>query len=70
MSAPNMLRVGTTETIFVESQGGTDDNVFVKITVLNHPTKDKTLASSNLTLTKENKFQGLGQITVKLYIII
>ncbi len=65
MSAPNLLRVGTAENIFVEIQDCTlEQNVNVLISVLNHPTKTKVLASTSLILTKTNDFQQLGQITV------
>nr|XP_046262998.1 complement C3-like isoform X2 [Scatophagus argus] len=63
MSAPNVLRVGTAENIFVECQDCTTSDV-VSITVLNHPTKARRLANTSVTLTKENKFQGLGQIII------
>lgn len=65
MSAPNLLRVGTAEKVFVEIQDCLfEENVNVQIRVLNHPTKTTLLASTSVTLTKENKFQELGQIMV------
>ncbi|KAF1385234.1 hypothetical protein PFLUV_G00105620 [Perca fluviatilis] len=64
MSAPNLLRVGTAENIFVECQDCTRENIPVQINVLNHPTKTKTLTSTSVTLTSERNFQELGQIMI------
>uniref|UniRef100_A0A8C7XJQ7 Anaphylatoxin-like domain-containing protein n=1 Tax=Oryzias sinensis TaxID=183150 RepID=A0A8C7XJQ7_9TELE len=64
MSAPNLLRVGTPENIFVECQDCSGANQLVTISVKNHPTKAKTLATTQVTLTNGNNFQGFGQITV------
>uniref|UniRef100_A0A3P9IWJ0 Complement component c3a, duplicate 5 n=1 Tax=Oryzias latipes TaxID=8090 RepID=A0A3P9IWJ0_ORYLA len=64
MSAPNLLRVGTTENIFVECQDCAGGNQFVTISVKNHPTKARTLATTQVTLTNDNNFQGFGQITI------
>ncbi|XP_041789937.1 complement C3-like [Chelmon rostratus] len=65
MSAPNLLRVGTPENIFVEIQDCVHEgNINVDISVMNHPTKTKRLASASVSLTKANDFQGFGQITI------
>uniref|UniRef100_A0A671YLD9 Complement C3-like n=1 Tax=Sparus aurata TaxID=8175 RepID=A0A671YLD9_SPAAU len=64
MSAPNLLRVGTTENIFVECQDYTGVDIPVEIIVMNHPNKAKRLASTTVTLTNENSFQQLGQIMI------
>uniref|UniRef100_A0A669D7F4 Complement component c3a, duplicate 5 n=1 Tax=Oreochromis niloticus TaxID=8128 RepID=A0A669D7F4_ORENI len=65
MSAPNLLRVGTEENIFVEIQDNAgEENVNVNIFVKNFPRKDLTLASTTVTLTKQNKFQGIGKIMI------
>lgn len=65
MSAPNLLRVGTAENIFVEIQDcKLQENINVQINVLSHPTKIKRLASTSVTLTKQNGFQEFGQIGV------
>uniref|UniRef100_A0A3Q1ETH9 Complement C3-like n=1 Tax=Acanthochromis polyacanthus TaxID=80966 RepID=A0A3Q1ETH9_9TELE len=65
MSAPNLLRVGATENIFIEIQDYTlEDPVNVDIIVKNHPTKDKELESTSVTLNKTNKFQDLARITI------
>jgi len=64
MSAPNLLRVGTTENIFVECQDCKGVDISVDINVMNHPTKTKKLASTSVTLTSAGSFQMLGKITV------
>ncbi|XP_062283382.1 complement C3-like isoform X1 [Scomber scombrus] len=65
MSAPNLLRVGTPENIFVECQDCTDDNdIRVEIRVMNYPTKTKMLVSTSVTLNSNNKFQGLEPIQI------
>ncbi|KAM9363631.1 complement C3-like [Symphorus nematophorus] len=64
MSAPNILRVGTVENIFVECQDCTNEDVRVDIIVMTHPTRDKRLTSTSVTLNSRNKFQNLGQITI------
>ncbi|XP_045902912.1 complement C3-like [Micropterus dolomieu] len=64
MSAPNLLRVGTAENIFVECQDCTGADIRVEILVMNHPTKTKKLASTSVTLTSANNFQELGQIKI------
>ncbi|RVE75826.1 hypothetical protein OJAV_G00002700 [Oryzias javanicus] len=64
MSAPNLLRVGTAENIFVECQDCSGANQLVTISVKNHPTKARTLASTQVTLTNDKNFQGFGQITI------
>ncbi|KAM6939509.1 complement C3-like [Xenentodon cancila] len=81
MSAPNLLRVGTAENIFVECQDCTSGNTDVNIFVKNHPTKTKTLASKTVSLTSDTNFQGFGQIiipagdfskdpTIKQYVVL
>lgn len=66
MSAPNLLRVGTAENVFVECQDcGNANEKSVQIIVKNHPTKNKILASTSVTLNSANYFQGMGEITVK-----
>ncbi|XP_076583640.1 complement C3-like [Chaetodon auriga] len=64
LSAPNLLRVGTAENIFVECQDCTGADIRVEITAMSHPTKTKSLASTSVTLTSANHFQQLGQITI------
>uniref|UniRef100_A0A669CZZ2 Complement C3 n=1 Tax=Oreochromis niloticus TaxID=8128 RepID=A0A669CZZ2_ORENI len=64
MSAPNLLRVGTAENIFVECQDCTGVDVRVEINVMNHPTKTKRLATTSVTLNSGNDFQQLGKVTI------
>uniref|UniRef100_A0A672ZR77 NTR domain-containing protein n=1 Tax=Sphaeramia orbicularis TaxID=375764 RepID=A0A672ZR77_9TELE len=66
MSAPNLLRVGTPENIFVECQDCENANEMnVRITVKNHPTKSQILTSTAVVLNSANNFQALGQIMAK-----
>ncbi|XP_028450259.1 complement C3 [Perca flavescens] len=64
MSAPNLLRVGTAENVFVECQDCTGENILVNINVMSHPTKTTKLTSTSVTLTSARNFQELGQITI------
>ncbi|XP_028998567.1 complement C3-like isoform X2 [Betta splendens] len=65
MSAPNVLRVGRMENIFVECQDcSSDDDVLVEISVMQFPTKAKRFASASVNLTKTNKFQAFGKIKI------
>ncbi|XP_053273309.1 complement C3 [Pleuronectes platessa] len=64
MSAPNLLRVGTAENVFVECQDCTGGNIKVEINVMNHPTKNKRLATTSVTLTSAGHFQALGEIRI------
>uniref|UniRef100_A0A3P8SUA9 Complement component c3a, duplicate 5 n=1 Tax=Amphiprion percula TaxID=161767 RepID=A0A3P8SUA9_AMPPE len=65
MSAPNLLRVGAVENIFIEIQDCTlEDPVNVDIIVKNHPTKKNVLSSTSVTLNKTNKFQEIGRIMI------
>ena len=70
MSAPNLLRVGTAENIFVECQDYTGADIPVEIIVMNHPTKAKRLASTTVTLTSGNNFQQLAQIMVNEMLLL
>ncbi|KAF6739079.1 Complement C3 [Oryzias melastigma] len=64
MSAPNLLRVGTAENIFVECQDCTGVDQLVTISVKNVPTKARTFATTQVTLTNAKNFQGFAQITI------
>ena len=64
MSAPNLLRVGTAENVFVECQDCTGADKRVDIHVKSHPTKNIRLATASVTLTSTNDFQALVQIMV------
>uniref|UniRef100_A0A3B5M772 Macroglobulin domain-containing protein n=1 Tax=Xiphophorus couchianus TaxID=32473 RepID=A0A3B5M772_9TELE len=47
MSAPNLMRVGTAENIFVECQDCTGGDMVVSISVMNHPAKNKKLTGTS-----------------------
>ncbi|XP_007578376.1 complement C3a.1 isoform X1 [Poecilia formosa] len=64
MSAPNLMRVGTAENIFVECQDCTGGDMVVSINVMNHPKKNKKLTGTTVTLNGANNFQGLGKVTI------
>uniref|UniRef100_A0A667XK00 Complement component c3a, duplicate 5 n=1 Tax=Myripristis murdjan TaxID=586833 RepID=A0A667XK00_9TELE len=62
LSAPNLLRVGTPERIFVECQDCSGPDINVEISVMNHPTKSKRIAHKFENLTSQNNFQALSEI--------
>uniref|UniRef100_A0A672ISD0 Anaphylatoxin-like domain-containing protein n=1 Tax=Salarias fasciatus TaxID=181472 RepID=A0A672ISD0_SALFA len=62
MSAPNLLRVETTENIFVECQDCTGGDIKVQINVMTHPRRDEILDSTSVTLTSANNYQINGSI--------
>ncbi|XP_034045025.1 complement C3a.1 [Thalassophryne amazonica] len=64
MSSPNLLRVGTLEKVFVECQDCSGADISVTINVMNHPTKNKRLATTTVTLKSTEDFQGFGNIMV------
>ncbi|XP_033961544.1 complement C3-like isoform X1 [Pseudochaenichthys georgianus] len=64
MSAPNLLRVGTAENVFVECQHCTGADKRVTIRVKNHPTNNIELATASVTLTSTDNFQALVQIMI------
>uniref|UniRef100_A0A3Q2QK09 Complement C3 n=1 Tax=Fundulus heteroclitus TaxID=8078 RepID=A0A3Q2QK09_FUNHE len=64
MTAPNVLRVGTEERIFIEVQNCEEQNVDVRISVKNHPTKTTEYAWTSVTLTRQNDFQAFGKIVI------
>ncbi|XP_035993188.1 complement C3 isoform X2 [Fundulus heteroclitus] len=65
MIAPNVLRVATEERIFIEIQDHMEqNNVNVRISVMNHPTKTTEYASTSVTLTKQKNFQAFGKIVI------
>ncbi|XP_028256793.1 complement C3-like isoform X1 [Parambassis ranga] len=66
LAAPNLLRVGTSENIFVEIQDleHQESNIAVDIFVMTHPTKSRMLAQTSVILDKANKFQAFGKITI------
>uniref|UniRef100_A0A8C5HKX3 Complement C3-like n=1 Tax=Gouania willdenowi TaxID=441366 RepID=A0A8C5HKX3_GOUWI len=64
MSAPNLLRVGTTENIFVECQGCSGGDIPVTISIWNHPTNTIELKSTSVVLTSSKYYQEFGKITL------
>nr|XP_046171464.1 complement C3-like [Oncorhynchus gorbuscha] len=64
LSAPNLLRVGSNENIFVESQDHTGGPLDVKIMVKNHPTQSKVLVSKSVVLDQANNFQAMTQLVI------
>uniref|UniRef100_A0A672Q1T4 Complement C3-like n=2 Tax=Sinocyclocheilus grahami TaxID=75366 RepID=A0A672Q1T4_SINGR len=64
LSAPNLLRVGSSENLFVEAQDYSGAALDVKIIVKNHPKKDKEILSKSVTLTADNNFQILTDIKI------
>uniref|UniRef100_A0A673L552 Anaphylatoxin-like domain-containing protein n=1 Tax=Sinocyclocheilus rhinocerous TaxID=307959 RepID=A0A673L552_9TELE len=64
LSAPNLLRVGSSENLFVEAQDYSGGNMNVKIIVKNHPKKDLEILSKFVTLTAANNFQILTDIKI------
>uniref|UniRef100_A0AAZ3QLX6 Anaphylatoxin-like domain-containing protein n=1 Tax=Oncorhynchus tshawytscha TaxID=74940 RepID=A0AAZ3QLX6_ONCTS len=73
MSAPNPLRVGSMERVFVEAQDYSGADFNVKITVKNFPAKDKQLPSTSVSLNLVNKYQALIDVnysTRKTYVYL
>uniref|UniRef100_A0A672QA97 Complement C3-like n=1 Tax=Sinocyclocheilus grahami TaxID=75366 RepID=A0A672QA97_SINGR len=67
LSAPNMLRVGSSENLFVEAQDYTGGDLNVRIIVKNHPKKNLEILSKSVTLTAANNFQILNDIKVRKF---
>ncbi|KAK7161087.1 hypothetical protein R3I94_003922 [Phoxinus phoxinus] len=63
LSAPNLLRVGSSENVFVEAQDYSGGDLNVKISVKNFPKKDEILAKT-VTLTADNNYQILTDIKI------
>ncbi|XDV16115.1 hypothetical protein PO909_015957 [Leuciscus waleckii] len=68
LSAPNLLRVGSSENVFVEAQDYFGGNLNVRISVKNFPKKDREIVSKAVTLTVENNFQILTDIKADDYL--
>ncbi|XP_073716231.1 complement C3 isoform X2 [Misgurnus anguillicaudatus] len=64
LSAPNLLRVGSSENVFVEAQDYAGGNINVKIVVKNHPRKNLDIISETVTLTADNNYQLLTKIKI------
>ncbi|XP_051982648.1 complement C3-like [Xyrauchen texanus] len=62
--APNLLRVGSSENVFVEAQDYSGSDLNVKISVMNHPRKNIRLLSKSVTLTAANHYQSLTDIKI------
>uniref|UniRef100_A0A671NU22 Complement C3-like n=1 Tax=Sinocyclocheilus anshuiensis TaxID=1608454 RepID=A0A671NU22_9TELE len=67
LSTPNLLRVGSSENLFVEAQDYSGRDLDVKIIVKNHPKKNLEILSKSVTLTADNNFQILTDIKVTDY---
>ncbi|KAL1276207.1 hypothetical protein QQF64_035830 [Cirrhinus molitorella] len=66
LSAPNLLRVGSTENVFVEAQDYSGENLMVTISVKNFPTKNLEMSHTSVTLTADNNFQKLTDIKISV----
>ncbi|XP_047659458.1 complement C3-like isoform X1 [Tachysurus fulvidraco] len=62
--APNLLRVGTPEKVFVEVQDYNGGNIPVKISVKNYPKKTFELTSKSVVLTADKNYQAIVDITI------
>uniref|UniRef100_A0A8C1R1S4 Uncharacterized protein n=1 Tax=Cyprinus carpio TaxID=7962 RepID=A0A8C1R1S4_CYPCA len=65
LSAPNLLRVGSSENVFVEAQDYSGGDLIVKIIVKIFPTKNIEILSKSVRLTAANNFQILTDIKAK-----
>lgn len=65
MSAPNLLRIGTEESIFVECQGCTGGTIDVDVKVLTHPARENELQKTKVQLNSGNSYQALAKLTVR-----
>lgn len=64
LTAPNLLRVGSTEKVFVEAQDYSGASLNVKISVRN--SKDKReVTSTSVSLTSAKNYQDLVEIEVR-----
>ena len=64
LSAPNVLRVGSKENVFVEIQDHSGGPFMVTVTVMDHPKKSKKLFEKAVQLNSDNKFQSLVEVFV------
>ncbi|KAG7491362.1 hypothetical protein MATL_G00002890 [Megalops atlanticus] len=64
LTAPNLLRVGSNESVFVEAQEYMGESFNVEIMVKNFPAKTREIFSKTVTLTAENNFQALQEILI------
>ncbi|XP_048052089.1 complement C3-like [Megalobrama amblycephala] len=63
LSAPNLLRVGSSENVFVEAQDYSGGNLNVRISVKNFPKKQEILFKT-VILTADNYYQILTDIKI------
>ncbi|XP_036419632.1 complement C3-like [Colossoma macropomum] len=64
LSAPNLLRVGSSEKVFVEAQDYAGGDLPVRIVVKNHPQKTIELESKSVALSAANNYQALVEIKI------
>uniref|UniRef100_A0AAR2J2I4 Anaphylatoxin-like domain-containing protein n=1 Tax=Pygocentrus nattereri TaxID=42514 RepID=A0AAR2J2I4_PYGNA len=64
LSAPNILRVGNSENVFVEAQDYAGGPLNVRIVVKNHPQKNRELASESVVLSAASNYQALAAIKI------
>ncbi|XP_067281864.1 complement C3-like isoform X2 [Pseudorasbora parva] len=64
LSAPNLLRVGSSENVFLEAQDYSGADFDVKITVKIFPKKDRAILSKIVRLTAGNDYQILTDIKI------
>ncbi|XP_066516759.1 complement C3-like [Hoplias malabaricus] len=65
LSAPQILRVGKQEKVLVEAQDFKEQReIRVNIRVMNFPGQNRDLGFTTVTLTPENKFLSLANITI------
>uniref|UniRef100_A0AAR2IIQ9 Anaphylatoxin-like domain-containing protein n=1 Tax=Pygocentrus nattereri TaxID=42514 RepID=A0AAR2IIQ9_PYGNA len=67
LSAPNILRVGSPENVFVEAQDYAGGPLNVRIVVKNHPQKNRELASESVVLSAASNYQALTAIKVSVF---
>ncbi|XP_030635399.1 complement C3 isoform X2 [Chanos chanos] len=64
MSAPNLLRVGTPENVFVEAQDYNGGDIYVQLMVKDYPRKTRGIAVKDVVLTAANNYQLLTSIEI------
>ncbi|KAG5278136.1 hypothetical protein AALO_G00095590 [Alosa alosa] len=64
MTAPNLLRVGGPERVFVEAQDYAGDAFDVTLTVKDYPRKTTELVRETVHLCQDNNNQELAEITI------
>ncbi|XP_064179565.1 complement C3-like [Anguilla rostrata] len=64
LTAPNLLRLGTREKVFVEAQEYTGQPLKVEILVKDFPAKVTEILSKSVTLSDGNNFQAVQEILI------